>query len=82
MFFSLFWLVCFVSESFQAVYTKSMHSGQICESHKTSVVYYPKHALMPCSIAVQYVVRVLYFSATSLIYVQQKVKNFLKIFNL
>ena len=36
----------------------------LCESHEMSFVH-PKHAFMPCWIAVEYVARVLHFSASS-----------------
>ena len=37
----------------------------LCESHEMSFVH-PKHAFMPCWIAVEYVARVLHYSASSL----------------
>ena len=41
------------------------YNNILCESHEMSFLH-PKHAFMPCWIAVEYVARVLNFSASSL----------------
>ena len=67
----LFQFSCFALfiGSFLELCTKSMYSGPTmsCVNHvKHWSVVCSKHTFMPCWIAVQYVVRVLYFSASSL----------------
>ena len=63
------WLFQFFSGSFQAVYTKSMYSGPnniLCESHGTLECYLSQtciHAMLDSNL--QYVARVLHFSASS-----------------
>ena len=62
------WLFHFFSGSLQAMYTRSMYSGptiSCVNCVECWSVICPKHVLMPCWIAAQYVVRVLHFSASS-----------------
>ena len=59
------WLFLFVTGSFQAVHTKSLSNSILCESCEMPECCCPKHTFTPCWIAVQYVARVLQFSASS-----------------
>ena len=66
--FISFVLGCFILsvEALQMQFTACILVHNIlCESHEMSFVH-PKHAFMPCWIAVEYVARVLHFSASSL----------------
>ena len=68
-----FWQFLFVNGSFQAVYTKSMYFGPtvscVILAKRQSIVVCPMHAFTPCWIAVQYVTRVLHFSAFRLFFI-------------